>query len=112
MTGEICLVNKRMIDYLNCKKCSKKIEGPTDGELVYCKTCDADMKVNKCKSTRVVKVDFEEDGTEKLHSFTIFSSVMDKALKVKSAEMQPPESSTSTWITSSRNEMDQRLMSC
>ena len=28
------------------------------------------------------------------------------------AEMQPPESSTTTWITSSRNEMDQRLISC
>ena len=28
------------------------------------------------------------------------------------AEMQPPESPTTTWITSSRNEMDQRLMSC
>ena len=28
------------------------------------------------------------------------------------AEMQPPESPTTTWITSSRNEMDQRFMSC
>ena len=28
------------------------------------------------------------------------------------AEMQPPESPTTTWITSLRNEMDQRLLSC
>ena len=28
------------------------------------------------------------------------------------AEMQPPESPTTTWITSSRNEMDQSFMTC
>ena len=91
MKGEIFMVNKRMIDYLTCRKCSKKIEGDISGDLVFCKTCDADVKVTKCKKSRVVKVDVEEEVSEKMYHFSIFSNVMDKTLGVDSAGMQQEE---------------------
>ena len=90
MIGSILMVNKQMIDYISCKKCTKKIEGDTSGPIVFCQTCDSDVLAAKCKLTRVVKIEFEDD-TEKLHHFTIFSNVLDKALEISSASMNQPD---------------------
>ena len=91
MKGSIYMVNKKMIDYLSCKKCTKKLEGDISGDFVFCKTCDADILPSKCIQTRVVKVEFEEEGSEKLSNFSIFSNVLDKALNIKSASMKENE---------------------
>ena len=90
MVGSILLVNKQMIDYISCKKCLKKIEGDTSQLLVFCKTCDGEILAAKCKSSRVVKIEFEEDTTEKIHHFSVFSNILDKDLDIKSAPMSQP----------------------
>ena len=38
-----------------------------------------------------MKVEFEEETSEKLHHFTIFSDVLDRALNVNSAKMSETE---------------------
>ena len=78
MNGEISMVSKKI--------------GLTEGvSQIFCMNCDADVKVSKCPRSRTVKLEFEEDVTEKLHTFSIFSNVIDKVLNLKSAEIPQPE---------------------
>ena len=83
MTGEITMVNKKMTDFLNCKKCGRKIDGVNDGATlsVFCANCDADVKLSKCRRSRAIKLEFEEETTD----------VLDKVLNVSSADIAQGE---------------------
>ena len=89
--GEIIMVQKSPVDYLNCKKCKKRIEGNVTGNILFCKTCDGHVKKNRCKQMRVVHLEFEEEKNEKLHHLSLFSSVMDKMLNTDTASLPVSE---------------------
>ena len=92
---------KTLFNFYNTKKDKDKyysIYREDDGSFVLGDTYiriliffNIDIKISKCGRSRAVKIEFEEDETEKLHTFTIFSNVIDKVLNLKSAEIPQPQ---------------------